>query len=319
MVKANFKELNSFICFLLANFSFLLTSLILIRVISTNLLVVNLSVSYLTIAILIFSIFFFVSIYLEINTMSKAKTVKIEPEQIKELEDHLTKIIENKFEEEIETIKGFKEEIQEVLKEMKKSRRQDMNLTSAYEALSTELSNTQSLVNESLTAQLEEVKTLLKESMTLRQNEGNLQREIEKWQRFAVEFFDNLERMLDYQKDNGSKQIIEKVIRDLDKLVDPLKLERITPLQGDNLNEELHQANEEEKSSNIEPGKILKCKKWGYKINGKLYQDKRAEVILAMAPQNTENEQKPETSQENFDYKGEDRKPQNPSDLPPSR
>lgn len=212
------------------------------------------------------------------------------------------KNFEQQYESDIKTIKESQGEINKKIKTMY---RVDTTLTQQIEDLNKQLSETQELINESLKMQIEERNVQSKELMQQRQDNGILQGEIRKWQEFAVNFFDNLERILELQ-DNTSNQIIEKVIKDFDKYVNPLGLERVTPSSGDDLNEELHQADEEEESSNVEPGKVLECKKWGYKINGKLYQDKRAEVSVAKAPNQLpteipqEDNQKEESNPEVF-------------------
>ena len=209
------------------------------------------------------------------------------------------------YESEIQAIKNSQEEIK---KKIQNVVRQDYKLTNEFQTnteeakrLNKQLSETQELINESLKMQLEEINVQSKELMQQRQDNGILQGEIKKWQEFAVNFFDNLERILELQ-DDTSNQIVEKVIKDFDKYVNPLGLERVAPSSGDDLNEELHQADEEKESSDVEPGKVLECKKWGYKINGKLYQDKRAEVSVAKAldqlPQ--EDDQKEESNPEVF-------------------
>jgi molecular chaperone GrpE (heat shock protein) len=201
---------------------------------------------------------------------------------------------------EIEALKTSQEEIK---KEIKKIVRQDYKLTTEFQTntesaqeLNKQLCETQKLINDSLKTQLEQIKIQQEELIQQRQENGILQGDIKKWQEFAVTFFENLERILELQKET-SEQIVEKIIKDFDRFMNPFGLERVAPSSGDDLNEELHQANEEKESSDIEPGKVLECKKWGYKINGKLYQDKRAEVILAKTPDKLSDETSLETSE----------------------
>lgn len=154
------------------------------------------------------------------------------------------------------------------------------NNTEELKNLKEQLSETKELINDSLKQQLEETNENFKKSIDLRQSKGELRREIEKWQNFAVDFFDNLERMSLLSKDDKYKEAVEKVIEDFNRSVNNLGLERIIPSKGDDLKEELHEANEKE-SADVEPGKVIECKKWGYKINGKLYKDQRAKVFVA--------------------------------------
>ncbi|MFK0731147.1 MAG: nucleotide exchange factor GrpE [Gloeotrichia echinulata GP01] len=165
--------------------------------------------------------------------------------------------------------------------------------TSAAQELNQRLIETQELIKNSLDKQLNEMKELFEKSMKLRLQNNDLQEEIKEWQKISVELFESLERMLEIP-DDASKKIIKKVIKDFDRLnYRDRGLKRIDPSSGDDFNEKLHKFIGEEKSSDIEPGKVLECKKWGYEINGNLYKDKHAEVILAKAPDNSSSQISP--------------------------
>ncbi|MBD2214753.1 nucleotide exchange factor GrpE [Nostoc linckia FACHB-104] len=211
----------------------------------------------------------------------------------------LLKILEQRVnsEQKIEDIKKeveqFKESIKsEIIKELRqnieKGHYQNTQTVgknnSLVEDLKESLLETRGFMEKTFNSQIQEMNTQL---ITQRQELGNLQRKIESWQDFAVEFFQYMERTLeiidnaDSENEQSSKPIVLKVVKDFEKYVNSLGLERISPSLGDELDENFHKAIEERESKDVQPGKILVCKEWGYRINGKLYEDKRAKVILA--------------------------------------
>lgn len=156
---------------------------------------------------------------------------------------------------------------------------------SLIKELEENLSSTRGFMEETFSSQLEEMKTQLKELMQQRQEIGNLHRKLESWQDIAIEFFQSMERMLELDdNDQSSKQVIFKMVKDFEKFVNSLGLERISPSPGEDLDDQFHEFDQETESENVEVGKILKCKEWGYKINGEVYKRRRAKVILAKAP-----------------------------------
>ncbi|MBD2434367.1 MULTISPECIES: nucleotide exchange factor GrpE [Fischerella] len=201
-------------------------------------------------------------------------------------------------------VEEFKKSIQEeILKELNKSIKNGhyqnniivQENTSSAKELKESLLETRGFMEETLNSQIQEMKIQLKEIMDQRQELGNLRRKIEGWQDFAVDFLKYMERTLELlpnsnsENEQYSQQLISKVLKDFEKHVYlNFGLERISPSPGDDLDENLHQAVEEKESTEVQPGKILDCKEWGYRINGELYQDKRAKVILAKPPEQKE-------------------------------
>ncbi|MDZ8108074.1 MAG: nucleotide exchange factor GrpE [Nostoc sp. DedQUE12a] len=190
-------------------------------------------------------------------------------------------------------VNEFKESIkEEIIKELRQSIEKGHYLNtqtvgrnnSLVEELKESLLETRGFMEKTFNSQIQEMNTQL---ITQRQDLGNLQRKIESWQDFAVEFFQYMERTLeivddsDSKNEQSSKQIILKVVKDFEKYVNRLGLERISPSLGDDLDENFHKAIEERESIDVQAGKIIVCKEWGYRINGKLYEEKRAKVILA--------------------------------------
>jgi len=204
--------------------------------------------------------------------------------------------VNRKFEEFKEDIK---KKITEELKQSIRSGHHQNNIivetnTSSVKELNENLLKTRGFMEEILNCQLQEMKIQLKDLMDQRQDLGSLRREIESWQDFAVEFFQYMERTLeivpnsDGESDQSAKQITSKLVKDFEKFVNRFGLERIFPSPGDDLDENFHKAVDERVSTDVQPGKILGCKTWGYRINGKLYKNKRSEVIVVQAPKQPE-------------------------------
>lgn len=189
-----------------------------------------------------------------------------------------------------EGLEQRKSEIGTLFTEIKKDATQHYKETTVVkynsdiaEKLNENLSDTKKLIENKLSEQLQENTEQLKELMKQRQQTGKLNEEIKAWQKIAVEFFESLERMLEIVNDTIEKETINKVVQDFELLVDKCALKRVNPSPKDPMNENLYQYKGDHETLEVPVGTVFKCTKWGYTIDGKLYENKRAEVILAKA------------------------------------
>jgi molecular chaperone GrpE len=208
---------------------------------------------------------------------------------LKKSVEQINKRIEESKQEGIKKVEESKEEIQVSIK---KVARQDTKLIAEFQSnteevrkLNIELQNTQLLIQSNLSSQLEEVKEVLKESMKLRRdiNDANIKfdREMQKWQNFSIRFLDTMERTLEHLQDHNLASVkdIEKVIDIFSKDVRDMGIEVINPKRNEKFNYEIHKCDLEEEAKNVPPENVIKCNKWGYKVNGNLY--KPAKVIVS--------------------------------------
>lgn len=215
----------------------------------------------------------------------------------------ITDKIESTFNEQNHRIEELKQDqiqkLEEIRDDIKKISRQDYTLKTEFEGntleakkLNAQLQSTQSLIQDSLNVQLDEIKDLLHESIKFRQriNEENskFDTEITKWQDFSVQFLDTMERTLEQLKNAPSISEIERVVKIFSRDVGSLGIERIIPC-NESFSYDFHEHVGEEESEDVKQGDVIKCIKWGYKINGKLYKNKRAKVITAKSPIPVEN------------------------------
>ncbi|MEM8719120.1 MAG: nucleotide exchange factor GrpE [Cyanobacteria bacterium P01_G01_bin.39] len=195
--------------------------------------------------------------------------------------------------------------------------------TSATNELNENVSQTRKLIENTLNAQLIELNEEFQELMQKR-NEIKISNEkIKSWQDAAVEFFQYIERTLEIpiesddedtktnQKSISSRQVTyKKVLKDFEKYVNPLGLQRICPKSNEDVNEKLHKV-EYKESKDVQTDKIIRCKKWGYAINGELYDNMRAEVVVAKSSEPNKNanqsaEFEPENSEPSGSIKDDD-------------
>lgn len=201
--------------------------------------------------------------------------------------------IEQSTQEGLQKTEKCKEEIEKIVRGIA---RQDTAINAELQSntqeakkLNIELQNIQSLIQDNLKRQLDEVKEVLQESMNLRQDLNKANTEFEKWQDFAIRFLDTMERTLEHLQNNNSPSIkdIEKVIDIFSKDVQDLGIKRIIPSRGEDFSYKFHKCVGEEEAENVNPGSVIKCNKWGYEVNGSLYKEKRAEVIVSKQIEST--------------------------------
>lgn len=112
---------------------------------------------------------------------------------------------------------------------------------------------------------------------------ARVESEVQAWQQTTIDYFDYLQRALEcYDEDDVRKPVVAKAAEVLDKLIQPRELVRIAPSPGDPFVDEVHQAEKEEESGAVEPGCILRCEQWGYRVGSDVAQSAR--VVLSKAP-----------------------------------
>ena len=122
-----------------------------------------------------------------------------------------------------------------------------------------------------------------------RQNNAKLGRELEDWQKAALEYLEAMERSIimltDYSnptdKQIHERQMAEKAVLTFFKLFQPLGLEKIEPSPGDPLDDRLHEGYQEVETKTIPEGHIVASEGWGYRIGTQIR--KRARVTVAKA------------------------------------
>jgi hypothetical protein len=156
----------------------------------------------------------------------------------------------------------------------------DKNIQAA-EKLSSSLDAVQSSI-EGYLAKLKKFSDLQEKLVSERQKAGNLSRDIEQWKDCAVEFLEDMERALEgFQKTEKKDGIeaIEQAVKNFSKLINPLGLRIRNPAKGDaKISSDDYS---EEHSEELEEGCIIECKKWGFEINGELYKNKKATVVVS--------------------------------------
>ena len=190
-------------------------------------------------------------------------------------------------EKELEEFKRYIKE--EFIKEIR------VGIEKGHYPYTTAIQQNNSLASE-LKESLQKNKDLIGETLKIQENDlinerlnsSNLQKKLEDWQDFAIDFFQSMERIHEQlassDKENklDPEQLMLKILKDFEKLVSVrFGLERICPLKGEDVDKNFHAAKTEEESKDVGLGKILACQKWGYKLNGKLYKGNRAEVTIA--------------------------------------
>ncbi|MGK7897189.1 MAG: hypothetical protein AB4372_27125 [Xenococcus sp. (in: cyanobacteria)] len=180
---------------------------------------------------------------------------------------------------------------------------------SATQELEKSISETKEFMKGTLNLQLQEVNQQFRELMEYRNEVKELQEKIKSWQDTAVEFFQYIERTLEILRESDEKNtqttqesissrkaLCEKVLKDFERSVNPLGLQRICPKSSEDVNKHLHKVVSEKESKGVKKEskgvkaeQIIECKKWGYAINGRLYGDMRAEVIVAKSSEPNKN------------------------------
>lgn len=104
--------------------------------------------------------------------------------------------------------------------------------------------------------------------------------EIDAWQRTAVEYLDHLQQILGaLEADDPRRATVERTASAFTKYSAPRSLERICPTAGEPFIEDDHQAHEEEDSSEVPAGCIVRCDEWGYRAGEEVV--KRAKVVIS--------------------------------------
>lgn len=111
-----------------------------------------------------------------------------------------------------------------------------------------------------------------------RQERGNAVRQIDEWQKRAIEFLQYLERTMDFPGlQEEQKCILERTANEFERLIHPLDVHVIRVHPGDRLDEISCRCVGAEFDAAY-TGRVLRCECWGFQANGKIL--KQAEVIM---------------------------------------
>ncbi|QSJ18552.1 nucleotide exchange factor GrpE [Nostoc sp. UHCC 0702] len=194
-------------------------------------------------------------------------------EEMKAFKEEFSKPISEEmkaFKEELaEEMKAFKEELAEEIKPLKKTSIQLKSFNEHLNEFNGELINlrktSQSLIDN------------LQDNVELREK-------IMDWAKSSIEIFELFERTINLTNIN------EDYLKATNKFLDEFSvrsshvgLDRIVPDRGSDFDEYLYlevaPEVDNELSPDVEEGKIVICKKWGYKLEGKVL--KKAKVVVA--------------------------------------
>ncbi|MEH1832728.1 MAG: nucleotide exchange factor GrpE [Nostoc sp.] len=174
--------------------------------------------------------------------------------------------------------------------ELKRVGRAYLTNTAAIEENSEQVKKLHNDIAQEIKGLVDSNNSIAKELMELRQEKGNFKRDLENWNKSAIEFFEILERGLENKENNERQNVIEKNLQEFERIVKKHGLSRIAPSPHEKNDESEHEFKDYEESSDVEPGSILRCDRWGYRSGTTVL--KRAEVILAKKPENsTDSEQ----------------------------
>lgn len=179
----------------------------------------------------------------------------------------------------------FVSELPKVIEEVKRAGREYYKNTAAIENNSDKVEKLHNAIEQEIKNLVKINSSIEKQLMELRQEKGNCERELNNWNKSAIEFFQILERGLKHEKNNERREVMEKNIYEFDLIVQKRGLYRIKPSSNDTYDENEHEFKHDEESSSIEPENILRCERWGYKSGTEVLQ--RAEVILAKKAEKT--------------------------------
>lgn len=194
------------------------------------------------------------------------------------IQENLQKIIDESFKNHIENC--ILEIFNKYIDEQKKLQRTYYTNTNAILDNSTAVKELYNKLEQTL-GELDDFRNSMEKMLIeQRQINGQLQRKINHWEQAATEFFCLLERAVDYETDENMR-LINRILDGFTRIVINLGMERIIPQQNELLNENVHEAIDEEES-NITAGNIVKCVNWGYKIGDKILE--KAKVVVAKSP-----------------------------------
>ena len=122
------------------------------------------------------------------------------------------------------------------------------------------------------------------ELMDQRQETSGLRQQVELWRNGLVDFYRLFERTLDSENDlqPDYRRAVKKTLDDFSRIIRPLGLDPICPEVGDEFNDRIHQAIGAEENRDVEPGAVLRCTKWGFRMGSTVLEP--ASVVLARQP-----------------------------------
>jgi molecular chaperone GrpE (heat shock protein) len=180
---------------------------------------------------------------------------------------------------------NFVNDLPKAIEDIKRVSREYYRNTTAIEENSEQVNKLHNDIEQEIRSFIENNQYISKELMELRQDKGNLNRELDNWNQSIIELFKLLERSIENEKKSDIQDFIYKIIREFELIVKKRGFSLINPLVNSKIDEEEHNYKDEELSSEAEDGSILKCIRWGYRSNTKVLE--RAEVIMAKNPVNS--------------------------------
>lgn len=186
----------------------------------------------------------------------------------------------------------FVSEIPKVIEDVKRASREYYRNTAAIEENSEQVKKLHNDIEQEIKGLVESNNSIAKQLIELRQEKGNLNNELDKWNQSSIYFFQLLERSLENEKSLDIQEFINKAIREFELIVNKCGFSRIVPTTNSKFDDDEHEFKDEEQSSDVENGSIIRCDRWGYRSGVKVLQ--RAQVIVAKkTANNNELEQEP--------------------------
>lgn len=170
-----------------------------------------------------------------------------------------------------------------VIDEVKKVSRVYYNNTSAIQENSESVQKLHNSIEQEIGKLVESNKNIEKILIEMRQEKRQLQDELDNWNQSCIEFFELLKRGWETEENNECRNVFEKNIQEFEFIVKKRGFSPIKPSKTNKFDEAEHEFKDDEESSDVSPGYILRCKRWGYRSGSKVL--RRAEVILAKKPE----------------------------------
>lgn len=132
---------------------------------------------------------------------------------------------------------------------------------------------------EEVRAQLKEKEKELEET---RRTVKRLEQAVASWEETAEEYIDSMLRLIEL---SANSQVGRKSLEDFLHYVQRHGFSIIAPKPGHPFIPELHEGVGAEDCLDVEPGRVVRCTRWGYAVNGEVR--RRAEVVLATTQSST--------------------------------
>lgn len=108
---------------------------------------------------------------------------------------------------------------------------------------------------------------------------ARLTQELNSWKRFALAYAQTLERTLAHPcLTDAYRDAAATLLHDFRRIVGPLGIDLIIPLQGDPFDERVHQSIGVEQVTGIPPFSVARCESWGFRDGSVVLE--RARVVV---------------------------------------